>query len=51
MANDGSTRPAPLDPQKRVEEREWVAENQRLIFGVLGRLMFSLRDVDLAWLV
>lgn len=51
MANDGSTRPAPIDPPKLVEERERVVENQRLILGILGRLMFSLRDVSLAWLV
>jgi len=51
MANDGSTRPAPIDPQKLVEESERVVENQRLILGILGRLMFSLRDVGLAWLV
>jgi hypothetical protein len=33
--------------QKQVEERERVFENQRVI---LGWLMFSLRDVGLAWL-
>jgi hypothetical protein len=37
--------------QKQVEERERVFENQRVILGVLGRLMFSLREVSLAWLV
>jgi hypothetical protein len=33
MANDGSTRLVPIDPQKQVEERERVAENQRPILG------------------
>jgi len=37
--------------QKQVEERERVVENQRFILGILGRLMFSLRDDALAWLV
>lgn len=29
MANDGLTKQASIDPQKQVEERERVAENQR----------------------
>jgi hypothetical protein len=37
--------------QKQVEERERVVENQRFILGILGRLMFSLRDDALAWSV
>src|ERR1700743_3200554 len=36
MANDGSTRLVPIDPQKLVEERGRVVENQRLILGILG---------------